>query len=517
MAKTPWVIAVALFCTAAYAKGPPSIRISKSSLTYTGYVGGDPPPRQSIVVTSTSQTQVRFNVTTDNPGISFFPKTAVTPARISVAVDQSDVPAGRYQAQIFISDPATSAYGPFVVPVAYRVDAREPELEVSPTLVRFAAREGGADDDETLFVRNSGGGGRINFTVSLLTNSPWIVSSFPLQGVVGPNIPFPVKIRISPQAVKAGSYRAVLRFTYVTGSVDVPISLFLTAPGQVIALNPRGFQFEMRQAAGTSFTKDVSIFNKGPGVFDWTASVIEGAEWLKLNRTSGTAGGGNPGAIRVSTENDRLSVGTRYGLVRISSPTATNSPQILPVVLDVINASEPPHVGLSPAGLVFVAVAGQPPPASKSVQVLASSLQSIAYQNSSYTNDGAGWLTIGSSSGLASTQRPGQTTVSVNHANLQRGVYFGEIAYSFSNSDIRAANVTLVVLPAGTKLSSNQRAAIGCNPTRLTMTQSGLPSNFSAAVGWPVPITIQLADDCGEAVQNGQVVLTYSNGDRRNR
>jgi len=142
MAKAPWVIAVALFCTAAYSQGPPSIRISKNSLTYTGYVGGDPPPRQSIVVTSTSQTPVRFNVTTDNPGISFFPKTAVTPARISVAVDQSDVPAGRYQAQIFISDPAHSAYGPFVVPVAYRVDAREPELEgiACPRPIRRARR-----------------------------------------------------------------------------------------------------------------------------------------------------------------------------------------------------------------------------------------------------------------------------------------------------------------------------------------------------------------------------------------
>ena len=514
MAKARWVIALALFCTAAHAQGPPSIRVSKSSLSYSAYVGGDPPPRQSIIVTSTSQTQVRFNVTSDNPRLSFFPRTAVTPARISVAVDQSDVPAGRYQGQIFISDPANAIYGSIAVPVTYTVDPREPELEVSPALLRFAAREGDVDENETLFVRNSGGGGRISFTVSLQTNSPWIVSPFPIQGVVGPNIPFPVKIKISPQAVKAGSYRAVLRFTSVTGSVDVPISLFVTAPGQVIVLNPRGFQLEVRQGAGTSFTKDVTIFNKGIGVFDWTASIIQGADWLRINRTSGTAGGGNPGTIRVSTDDNKLPVGTHYGLVRISSPTANNSPQLVPIVLNVVDAAEPPRVGISPAGLVFFAVAGQPtPPASKSLQIFASSLQPIAYQNSSYTNDGAGWLTISSSSGTASTQRPGQTTVSVNHAGLQRGVYFGEIAYSFSSSDIRAANVTLVVLPAGARLSSNQRAAIGCSPTRLTMTQSGLPSNFSGAVGWPIPITIQLADDCGDPVQNGQIVLTYSNGD----
>src|SRR5215213_446418 len=117
MAKTLWVSAVALLCTAAHAQGPPSLRISKTSLAYASYIGGDPPPRQSIVVTSASQAPVRFTVTADNPAVAFFPRTAVTPARISVAVDQSDGPAGAYRAQLFISDPANTASGPYVVPI----------------------------------------------------------------------------------------------------------------------------------------------------------------------------------------------------------------------------------------------------------------------------------------------------------------------------------------------------------------------------------------------------------------
>src|SRR6185436_2384075 len=105
------------------------------------------------------------------------------------------------------------------------------------------------------------------------------------------------------------------------------------------------------------------------------------------------------------------------------------------------------------------------------------------------------------------------TTVLVNHANLKPGVYTGEVTLSYSSSDVRSANVTLVVLPAGAKLSSGERAATGCTPTRLTLTQSALVSNFSAPVGWPTPLIIQLTDDCGAPVLNGQVVLTYSNGD----
>jgi len=38
-------------------------------------------------------------------------------------------------------------------------------------------------------------------------------------------------------------------------------------------------------------------------------------------------------------------------------------------------------------------------------------------------------------------------------------------------------------------------------------------NNFSAAVAWPTPLSIVLADNCGNLVTNGQVVATFSNGD----
>jgi uncharacterized protein (TIGR03437 family) len=102
----------------------------------------------------------------------------------------------------------------------------------------------------------------------------------------------------------------------------------------------------------------------------------------------------------------------------------------------------------------------------------------------------------------------------VNHANLKPGVYSGEIVYAFSRSEVSALNVTLVVLPAGAKLASTkERAATGCTPSRLALTQSDLVSNFSIPAGWPTPLTIRLTDDCGSPAQGGQVVLTYSNGD----
>jgi uncharacterized protein (TIGR03437 family) len=41
----------------------------------------------------------------------------------------------------------------------------------------------------------------------------------------------------------------------------------------------------------------------------------------------------------------------------------------------------------------------------------------------------------------------------------------------------------------------------------------GLIGNFSAPVAWPVPLSVQLLDDCANTITNGQVVVTFSNGD----
>jgi uncharacterized protein (TIGR03437 family) len=44
-------------------------------------------------------------------------------------------------------------------------------------------------------------------------------------------------------------------------------------------------------------------------------------------------------------------------------------------------------------------------------------------------------------------------------------------------------------------------------------TQIGLLDSFSTPASWPTPLAVQLSDDCGEAIANGQVIATFSNGD----
>jgi uncharacterized protein (TIGR03437 family) len=56
-------------------------------------------------------------------------------------------------------------------------------------------------------------------------------------------------------------------------------------------------------------------------------------------------------------------------------------------------------------------------------------------------------------------------------------------------------------------------ATLVCTPSKLVPTQTGLDDNFARPVGWPVPIAVQVLNDCGAVVPAAQVSVMFSNGD----
>ncbi len=159
--------------------------------------------------------------------------------------------------------------------------------------------------------------------------------------------------------------------------------------------------------------------------------------------------------------------------------------------------------------------------------VYSGSVSPLTFQANAATDTGGGWLSVTPATGAASAGAPGVTSVSVNTAGLNPGVYTGGVNYSLSATAIRTVSVTLIV-PAGagatpslvssssspSTLSANPRPrASGCTPKALVPAQTGLVNSFSAPAGWPTPLAIILSDDCGQAVTNGQIVATFSNGD----
>jgi uncharacterized protein (TIGR03437 family) len=287
-------------------------------------------------------------------------------------------------------------------------------------------------------------------------------------------------------------------------------------------------------AGGVAANPDTPFLVSASGAapVSWTATVLPGAPWLNLATTSGSSTSSAPRSVSYSinqTAAAALTPQVYYGTIRVTSAAAANSPQDFQVVLNVTAATTPQTPNPYPAGLLFITTAANassvvaaPPP--QIDQLFVSSVAALDYQASAATTDGNHWLSVSPATGTASASSPAQSSISVSPAGLAPGVYYGSVSYSLASAAVPTVNVTLIVEAAGqaaslrsaTQLSPSfaaQPAAESCTPAKIVPTQTGLVNNFAAPASWPTPLEIQLNDDCGNPVTNGQIVATFTNGD----
>ncbi len=404
-----------------------------------------------------------------------------------------------------------------IVNVTFTIDLTPPQLSVSPGFLRFVAITGATTaPQQALLVTNLGTGGPINFTSTVVGSGSLWLSVTPGTGVTALSTSVPLQVTVNPAGLKIGSYLGKIRVQGTTGgTVDVPVSLFVSPNGPLIAVNPVGVRFDARAGNGLASTNSIAISNIGTGTVNWTADLQAGQNWLSLSPASGQAALESRASSWGTSNPQGLTAGAYYALIRITDPNALNSPQYAVAVLNVQAANAMADAELSPGGLYFTTSAGGTAPAAQSLNVNVSSDAPAGFQAAASSDDGASWLSIDKLGGAASTSSPGQIDVSVNPAGLTPGVYTGDVSVSFSNQTIRTANITFVVLPQGTVAASStgkERTAT-CAPSRLSVTSTVLENAFSSPVGWPTPLSVRVTDDCGSAAPNAQVVASFSNGD----
>ena len=368
-------------------------------------------------------------------------------------------------------------------------------------------------------LQNTGGG---SITVQAVTAADgWlVVEGAPTRLSPGP--PSYVKVTANPTGLAAGRlYRGSIRVATSAGTTSLPVTL-LVASGISMTLNPTGQQFQM--AAGGAVGNPAGVIQvlvDGGANVNWTAATLPGSSWLTVRTTTGTSTSTTPGTLNYAVEPTAaaaLQAGTYYGRIRVTSGQATNTPVDFLVVLNVATGGTAPDPDLQPSGLVFVATGGVSTPV-QTVQVFASSTTPVPYQASALTASGAQWLSVTPTVGAASANAPGRATVTVNPAGLAPGVYRGVVTYQYSSAALRSVNVTYIVPTSGGALPffhAGDAALLpraGCTATKVVVTANGLPTNFAQPASWPVPVSVQLSDDCGTTIGNGTVDVTFSNGD----
>ena len=501
------------------------LQASPSIIAFSGSAGGAPPASQSLTISSASGTAVSFAIATDGgqpntpapPWLSVSPIGGVTPALIIVTVDPTKLTANNYSARIVITVPSDPSQPPVYIAVSFTVASSPPKLDVSPRSLSFraTAQVQGALV-RTILVRNIGGSGDDSFTVSVPAPVPGLSIS-PMSGQVSPDNPASIEVSIRAQAAAPGGSKGTIRFTSADTTIDVAISLFVANAGAALSVDQTGLLFTYRQGQGLQTPQVINVFDVGDSSssVSFTADVANGVPWLSLSPTSGSATPAAPAAITATINANALQLGTGvyYALIRVVDDNAQNSPQYVAAVLNVLAASSPPQPDPFPRGLVFIASAGGAAPPSQSVKVYTSSQMPVNFTAAAAGAGGiASFLTVSPTSGSLTTISPAMLNINVSLAGLSAGVYRGTVNTELGAVE-RSVNVTLIIVPAGFSASRAAEQASVCKPTRVILTETGLPNGFAVPGGFPATLSAVMNDDCGNKITDGSAVANFSNGD----
>jgi len=508
----------------------PLLQVSPLTLNFSAVAGGDAPPKQALSLALATTSQSTFTVlidggkpnTTPPFSLTVTPSSGSAPAQLQVSVDQGGLGAGNTSGRIRILDQSGVETD---VTVNLTVAAANAQLQVLPAVLHFAAHAQSAGTlEQDLALSSTRGGGPIGFSAATLNGSSWI-SITPASGQTVRNSAVFARVLVNTQGLGVGSYSDTIQVTYAGGSINIPVFLFVSTSGPILGVNVTGLRYQAQQGGGFSNTQTLEILNLGDPstTVNWTAKIVSGSDTVSLGATSGTATAANPGSLPVNLAQNatQLATGGHYALISISDPDALNSPVYVVVVLDLAASGSPVLPDPNPAGLFFVVVAGGNASPSQNVAVNSSSAQAVPFQVAASTADGGNWLVLNPASGRTSGQTPGTFAASVNPAKLTAGIYSGQASIAISGA-VRTVNVTAIVLPAGSTISTSRPGstrpeaaprATTCTPSKLALTETGLVNNFSVPAKWPATLIVQLNDDCANAVHNGAVVASFSNGD----
>jgi uncharacterized protein (TIGR03437 family) len=500
--------------------------VSTSALTFNLVAGSAVlPPAQQVAVQSTVPMNPNISYTdAGSPStpawLTITPGSGTTPSTFTVSLTSQaallPVSGTPYAASINIQcqSPAPCGfYPPQTVSITLNLDSPPPALAIGSNLVSFTTPSGAPQAmSQSVTIQNTGGGS-VGLASAACAASWCSVTGLP--GSLSAGASAALSVSVNPAGLGAGYYRTNLTIASSVGTYIVPVTLFIAAASSM-ALAPAGAQFEVVSPGGvpggpvTSFLVDYS----GSAT---AFSASTNTNWITLNTTGGTVSSSVPATVNYGFNTAAIAgmgPGVYYGTitVAITGASAVNSPQSFEVVLNVLPAATQQRPQPTPAGLLFITSSAAAPPA-QNIAVAASSTSPAAFQASASTVTGGNWLQVSPAEGTATPGSPASVQVSVNPTMLQPGIYSGFASIAYSAAAVRSVNVTLVVTPASVTAHDAKAATPSCTPTLMAPAPVGIPGNFSAPVAWPIPLTLQLVDNCGNFVTNGSVSAVFSNND----
>ncbi len=494
---------------------PPTLAVAQTSLSFTADSGGAPTPPQAVVVSSTLAGQLLM-AQSDSPWLMVPAGVESAPQNLQVYVDPSSLAAGTFQGNVTLLTPS-GASTLITIPVTVTVSApAPPRLRLGAPNLTFSFLQSSTPQTQSFTVENSGGG-TLTFQAAVSGAASNGVSLSSQSGSAAPNAPVTIVVTVDPTQLPAGASSGQIAVIGSTGqTITVPITITIVTGQPRMTLPQRGFLFTAVQGGGVTPPQSFAVLNSGNAAFSYTATAIlmsgNGNGWLSAAAGSGTSSPSVFDSATISVNPAGLNPGVYYGLVRVASPGTANSPQDVEVVLNVLKPQFDPGAVVGPTGLVFTASAGNSNPGSQTFQVtnLSASQAQFALQPVPL---GGAWLVASPDSGTLAAGASQTITVQASTDSLMPGVYHGSVAMQIGAVP-REVEVLLVVAPGTLAVTSTgDDATAACSPTTLYPVFTSFVQDFAVAANWPLPVAVNVVDDCGNQMTAGRVVASFSNGD----
>jgi uncharacterized protein (TIGR03437 family) len=494
---------------------PPSLSLAPVNFQFSGSSAGIPSTAQVLTISS-SIPYVPFSVsvsTTDGKGwLSVDATAGVAPRAIQVIADPSELAAGSYSGTIKIqsdvASPRTTS-----IPVLFHVGPGvAPLLAIDQSNLTFPFPKGAGARSQSVRLLNTGGGG-FYYHADVLPGASWL-SVEPAFGVVTASQAATLAVTANPSGLAAGTYTGRIAISSIAvGWAIVSVTMTISTNASALLLSQAGVSFTAIAGGGVVPPQNFGILTFGNGALNLSAdsATVKGGNWLAAATSTASAG---PPSVNVTVNPAGLAAGQYYGLVKVRSPGAANSPQVATAVLRVLPAGTDVGAVLTPNELTFNAVAGAESPGSQIVSIYNITATPKAFI-ASVTDS---FVRFSPLTAVVAPDQPTPIVVQPFTNGLAAGVYHSSITLQFDDSRVRTIGLTIVVT-AQTAVSSRSLAkrsldtGNACQATQLLPTLTSLGGGFSLPAGWPVVLQSQVQDDCGTPLENGSVIAEFSNGD----
>jgi hypothetical protein len=261
----------------------------------------------------------------------------------------------------------------------------------------------------------------------------------------------------------------------------------IAAPAPTLKITPDTLTFNAYAGGSNPAGQGTMITNTGTGTLDWNAS--EATAWLYLSSTSGTA----PSGFTDSVDITGLAPGSYFADVTVTAAGASNSPQVLKVILHVKN---PVDIKLTPDSLSFYARKGEGNPSSKDVSITNAIPSGVEFDWGAVET--SPWLSMSATTGKS----PSTVSFSVDIADLAVGTYNTQVEIK-QVSLTSSLGVTDDIDTIYVKLLIDQ-------PTGIDEDQNAVPKSYSLKQNYPNPFNPETVIEYNLAA-SGHVTLTVFN------